>query len=141
MDYDTVSAQDFGASLRGIGMNLLVKDTEATARFLENVLGMTIHRLTKDFAIVTYNTDIFQLHQDGTYGAHPMLGLLPESPPRGGGVAIYVYENDPDTAVAQAEHYGATVIQGATDKPHGLREAMILCPDGYAWFPAVSISS
>ena len=39
-------------------------------------------------------------------------------------------------AVARAEDMGAVILQPPTDKPHGLREAYILCADGYAWVPS-----
>lgn len=57
MDYETVSAQDFGASLRGLGLNVLVRDVRRTAAFLQTVFGMQAHRLSADFAIMTYAGD------------------------------------------------------------------------------------
>ena len=51
MGYDTISAEDFGASLRGMGLNLLVRDVQAQCAMLEAVFGMTAHRISKDFAI------------------------------------------------------------------------------------------
>jgi predicted enzyme related to lactoylglutathione lyase len=136
MDYETVSAEDFGKSLRGIGLNLLVRDVMATAEFLREVFEVGVHRLSKDFAIITYGDQVFQLHADGTYHANPLLNLLPENPPRGAGVEIRFYDTDPDAAAARAEAHGATILQAPTDKPHGLREAYILCDDGYAWVPS-----
>ncbi|MCV3269830.1 VOC family protein [Roseobacter sinensis] len=136
MDYETVSAEDFGKSLRGIGLNLLVRDVRETATFLEHVFGMGVHRLSEDFAILTYGVQLFQLHSDGTYGSNPLLGLLPENPPRGAGIEIRLYDTDPEAAVARAEAAGAVILQAPTDKPHGLREAYILCGDGYAWVPS-----
>lgn len=136
MDFETVSAEDFGRSLRGIGLNVLVRDVLAECDFLEAVFGMGIHRRTADFAIVAYGSQVFQLHRDGTYHANPLLGLLPENPPRGAGLEIRLYDTDPDAAAARAEAAGATILQPPTDKPHGLREAYILCPDGYAWVPS-----
>lgn len=136
MDYENVSAEAFGAGLRGIGLNILVRDVHATARFLQEVFGLEIHRLSADFAIVTYGAQVFQLHSDGTYQSNPLLGLLPEKPPRGAGIEIRLFDTDPDTAVVRAEAYGAMVLQVAKDKPHGLREAYILCGDGYAWVPS-----
>lgn len=133
MDYETVKAEVFGASLTGIGMNILVRDVPAQVAFLEQVFGMKGHRVTQDFAILTYHGHIMQVHADHTYGANPLLGLLPEQPPRGAGVEIRLYHTDPDEAVKRAEETGAYVLQGATDKPHGLREAYILCENGYAW--------
>jgi uncharacterized glyoxalase superfamily protein PhnB len=133
MDYETVSAEDFGASLRGIGLNLLVRDVGREVAFLETVIGMKSFQPTADFAIMTYGDQVFQLHSDGTYHSHPLLGLLPENPPRGVGIEIRLYDTDPDDACARAEGAGATVLQSPTDKPHGLREAYILCENGYAW--------
>lgn len=136
MDYQTVKADDFGRSLTGIGLNLLVRDVPAECRFLENVFGMACRQVTKDFAIVTYGAQVFQLHADGTYHSNPLLGLLPESPPRGAGIEIRLYDTDPDEAAARAEAAGGTILQAPADKPHGLREAYILCGDGYAWVPS-----
>ncbi len=83
MDYETVPAEDFGASLQGLGINLLVTDVKATAAFLADVFGMGIHRRSDDFAIVTYGNQVFQLHADATDHSNPLQGLLPE-PPRVG---------------------------------------------------------
>lgn len=136
MDYDSVGAEEFGASLRGIGLNILVRDVLAEAAFLEAVFGMTAHQATSDFAIMRHRENVFQLHSDGTYHSNPLLGLLPESPPRGAGIEIQLYDTDPDRAVALAQEKGAMILQEPTDKPHGLREAYILCENGYAWVPS-----
>ena len=136
MDYASVEADDFGRSLRGIGLNLLVRDVAAEVAFLETVFEMKAHQPTADFAIMTYGDQVFQLHSDGTYHANPLLGLLPENPPRGAGLEIRLYDTDPDAAVVRAQSVGATILAEAADKPHGLREAYILDQDGYAWVPS-----
>ena len=133
MDYETVDADSFGKSLRGIGLNLLVLDVPAECAFLAEVFGMKTHQVTKDFAIVTYGDQVFQVHSDGTYHSNPLLSLVPETPPRGGGIEIRLYDSDPEDAAAKAEAFGATILQEPTDKPHGLRECYILCDNGYAW--------
>lgn len=135
MDFETVDAADFGASLRGLGINILVTDVLRTAKFLADVFEMQAHRLSADFAIMTYGGQVFQLHSDGTYHSNPLLGLLPENPPRGAGVEIRLYDTDPDIACGRARLSGGTVLQEPAEKPHGLREAYILCTDGYAWVP------
>lgn len=133
MDFETVSAEEFGASLRGLGINLLVRDVRASAAFLETVFGLGVHRLSDDFAIITYGSQVFQLHSDGTYAGHPLQELLPENPPRGRGVQIHLFDTDPDEAVAKAEEAGGMVLAAPKAKPHGLVEAFILDPDGYCW--------
>ncbi len=136
MDYDSIDADSFGRGLRGIGLNLLVRDVGAQVAFLKAVFDMRAHQPTADFAIMAYGDQVFQLHSDGTYHANPLLGLLPENPPRGGGIEIRLYDTDPEEAVARATAHGATILQAPTDKPHGLREAYILCDNGYAWVPS-----
>ncbi|WP_027245176.1 glyoxalase/bleomycin resistance/dioxygenase family protein [Leisingera daeponensis] len=136
MVYEQTDADSFGRSLRGIGINLLVRDVPAEVAFLETVFGLKGHQVSKDFAIVTYGGQVFQLHSDGTYADNPLLGLLPENPPRGAGIEIRLYDTDPDAAAARAEAAGLTILQAPADKPHGLREAYILCDNGYAWVPS-----
>ena len=136
MNYDDITPEDFGASLRGLGLNLLVRDVARQVSFLEQVFGMKAFQPTADFAIMTYGNQLLQLHSDGTYHSNPLLGLLPESPPRGGGIEIRLYDSDPEASCHKAETAGGTVLQAPTDKPHGLREAYILCENGYAWVPS-----
>lgn len=133
MDFETVSPEDFGASLRGMGLNILVRDVVRQVAFLEDVFGMKGHRVSADFAIMTYADQVMQIHVDGTYASHPLLGLLPETPPRGAGAQFHLFETDPDAAAEKAEAAGGHVLQPPTDKPHGLRETFILCENGYAW--------
>ena len=100
MDFETVTPEGFGASLRGLGLNLLVRDVRREVAFLEAVFGMIGLRVSGDFAIMAYGEQLMQLHADGTYAAHPALGLLPESGPRGAGAQIHLFESDPDAAAA-----------------------------------------
>lgn len=137
MDLETIGAADFGRSLTGLGLNLLCRDVRGMASFLERVFGLGIHRLSDDFALVRHGAVLIQLHSDATFARHPLHDLLPESPPRGAGVQLYLFGIDPDTAVSRAEAQGGMVIEAPADKPHGLREATILSPEGYAFSPAV----
>jgi len=139
MDLETVAPATFGRSLRGVGINFLCRDVEAMARFLEAVFGLSIHRQSRDFALVRHGEALMQLHSDATFGRHPLHALLPQSPPRGAGMQLYLFGIDPDMAVARAGAAGGVVIEAATDKPHGLREATILSPEGYAFSPAVAL--
>ncbi|WP_375568149.1 VOC family protein [Seohaeicola saemankumensis] len=133
MDFDSVTAADFGRSLSGLGLNLLVRDVPREARFLVDVFGMQAHRLSQDFAIISYHGQLLQLHADVTYHANPLLSLLPESGPRGAGAELRLFQSDPDQAAARVDAAGGMILQPPTDKPHGLREAYIMDPDGYVW--------
>ncbi len=139
MDYDTIAAPDFGHALRTISVNLLVRDVLAEVAFLTRVFDMQAHRVSPDFAIMLHAGQPFQLHADQTYHANPLLSLLPESGPRGAGIELRLHEADPDQAAERlVEFPDAVLLQAPTDKKHshGLREAIILCPMGYAWVPS-----
>jgi predicted enzyme related to lactoylglutathione lyase len=137
MDLETTPARDFAHSLQGISLNLLVRDVPGHVAFLVAVFGMNAHRTSRDFAILTYHGQAFQIHSDASFASHPLPSLLPESGPRGAGIELRLHETDPDTACAQAEAAGGIVLAAPRDKPgHGLREAVILDPAGYAWVPS-----
>jgi predicted enzyme related to lactoylglutathione lyase len=137
LNLETVTAAAFGRSLQGLGLNLLCRDVRAMAGFLQQVFGLTIHRLSDDFALARHAGALIQLHRDATFSRHPLHALLPEAPPRGTGVQVYLFGIDPDTACARAPAAGGMVIEPPSDKPHGLREATILAPEGYAFSPAI----
>lgn len=143
MDYETVAATTFGQALTGITLNLLCRDVRREVAFLTSVLGLQAHRVSGDFAIVSHGAAVLQLHSDGSFAAHPLHALLPEAGPRGAGAEIRLHGIDPDGAAARAEALAeATLLSKATDKPgHGLREAVILCPEGYAWVPSVALGT
>lgn len=136
MDYETVSAADFGRALKGLGVNILTRDVKAKVAFLTEVFAMQAHRVTADFAILTYGDALFQIHADHTYHSHPLPSLLSEAGARGAGVELRLYDTDPDVAATRAEACGATVLQVPANKPHGLRECVILDEEGYAWLPS-----
>ncbi|MBZ8117981.1 glyoxalase [Roseovarius sp. LXJ103] len=133
MDYETISPEGFGASLRGMGLNILVRDVARQVAFLVDVFEMQAFQPSEDFAIMRYGDQVMQLHVDATYHSNPLLGLVPEAGPRGGGAELRFYDTDPDACAARAEAFGAYILQPPTDKPHGLRETYILCENGYAW--------
>jgi predicted enzyme related to lactoylglutathione lyase len=138
MDLETVPADTFGRSLTGVGLNILTRDAAALASFMVEVFGLTAHRVSRDFAILRHGEALIQLHADATYGAHPLSGLLPEAGLRGAGMQVFLFGVDPDAAAARAEAAGGVVLEPPADKPHGLREATVLAPEGQAFSPAVA---
>jgi catechol 2,3-dioxygenase-like lactoylglutathione lyase family enzyme len=136
------SADTYGRSLKGLGINLLVRDVARSARFARDVLGAEIVVSDADFAVLQQgpagpHQASWMLHADGTYHSHPLPGLLSDVQIRGVGVEIRLYHCDPDKAAASAKAHQHHVLAEPADKPHGLREAYILDPDGYCWVPSL----
>ena len=140
-DKEFMSAEDYGRSLKGLGINLLVREVARGVAFAHDVLGAHVVYADKDFAVLRYangpTSAEWMLHSDGSYHSNPLLGLIGDASVRGVGLEVRLYHCDPDAAVARAQAHGHHVLQEATDKPHGLREAYILDPDGYCWVPGV----
>jgi uncharacterized glyoxalase superfamily protein PhnB len=110
-------------------------------KFAEDVLGATTTYADEDFAAMRLNGADFMLHADHTYEDNPVSGLIQGLEGRGAGVELRVYGCDPDQAEARAREGGWTVLTGTLDKPHGLRECVILDDDGYCWVPGIPIAS
>lgn len=140
-DKDFMPAEEYGRTLAGLGINLLVRDVGRGVAFARDVLDAQIVFADKDFAVLRYANGPtraeWMLHRDGTYHSHPLLNLLGDAQIRGVGAELRLYHCDPDAAAQRAKAHGHHVLQEATDKPHGLREAYILDPDGYCWVPGV----
>jgi len=130
----------FGRGLaRGLGINLLVHDVETVARFQARVLGAEVRYWDRDFAILTAEGATWMLHHDRTYRDHPLGGIARAAEGRGAGAELRLYGRDPDVAEAEARALDGVVLAGAADKPHGLREAYILDPEGYLWVPGIPV--
>lgn len=121
----------------GLGVNLLVRDVEAAARWQAAVLGAKVHYWDCDFAVLEAAGAAWMLHHDRTYRNHPLSGIAAAAAGRGAGAELRLYGRDPDAAVAAAEAAGGVVLAGAADKPHGVREAHLIDPEGYCWVPTV----
>ena len=135
----------YGRSMKpGFGVNLLVTDIARAARWQVAVLGARVVYREGDFAIVTGQGATWFLHNDRSYGRHPLVGLAQAAEARGAGAELRLYGTDPDAAAAAAaraaDTLGGGVLDGAADKPHGLREAYLVDADGYCWVPCVALS-
>src|SRR5215470_8689945 len=92
----------YGRSLRGLTINLLVRDIAAALPFHREVLGAEVVYSDPDFAVLRYGTVEWMLHADHTYEAHPLHPSLVEALPRGVGAELRLHGRDPDTAEAAA---------------------------------------
>lgn len=130
-------APDYGRALKGLGVNLLVVDMDRAIAFQTEVLAAEVVYADPDFAVLRGCGAEWMLHADHTYADHPLRGSLNAAIPRGVGAELRLHGRDPDAAEAAARARGDVVLAGAGDKPHGLREAYIVDPDGYLWVPDV----
>ena len=132
-------APEYGRRLRGLGVNLIVRDTLAALSFQSEVLAADILHNDPDFAAMQAFGAEWMLHADHTYNNHSVNGILNDRPARGIGVELRLYGRNPDDAEAKARALGFEVLAGTSDKPHGLREAYIIDQDGYLWVPSVPL--
>jgi catechol 2,3-dioxygenase-like lactoylglutathione lyase family enzyme len=128
----------YGRSLRGLGVNMLVRDTARAAAFARDVLGLMVVYVDADLAVLRHGEHEWMAHADHTYDAHALLPRTKVAALRGGGIELRVHDTDPDAAWAGALQRGYEVLEPASDKPHGLREAYILDADGYVWVPDIA---
>jgi catechol 2,3-dioxygenase-like lactoylglutathione lyase family enzyme len=126
-------APQYGAGLQGLSVNLLVSDIAASVDFAVTVLGATAVYADPDFAVLRLGPAEWMLHADHTYGDHSLRGFVQGREGRGAGIELRLHHMDPDAAEARAREAGHTVLAGSLDKPHRLREAYFLDPDGYCW--------
>lgn len=140
-DFATATGAEIGRALTSFGVNLLVRNAARTASFLTKVLGFTQIRLGDGFGLFRLGDVLVQIHEDATYGTHPLLSLLPENSARGAGAELRLFECAPDDAEARARLHGYVVLRESLDRPHGLRECFLLDPDGYCWVPSRRLRS
>lgn len=81
------------------------------------------------------------LHGDRAYRDHPLGRAVASESARGAGVELRLYGADPDEVARRAEKAGGVVLCPPLDKPHGLREACIVDPEGYLWAPSVAVKA
>jgi hypothetical protein len=118
-------ADAFGRALGpGIGLNLLVGDIEAAARFQARVLGAVVDYWDRDFAILRAQGAVWMLHSDRSYRDHPLSGVATAAEGRGAGAELRLYGRDPDVAgrrrSGRIRRQAARGARGLYPRPGGL---------------------
>ena len=134
-----VSAPDYGRSLRGLGFNLIVRDVPRAVKFAVDVLGATAFFANDSFAAMKLNGGDICFTMTAPIRVIQLSGVVKGVETRGIGVELRIYGCDPDVAEADAKAGGWTLLSGTLDKPHGLRECMIIDDEGYLWIPSVHL--
>ncbi len=124
---------EYGRTLTGLSVNLIVRDVAKSLPFYRDVLGLTVLYADADFvALRTGNTNV-QLHADHTYDHQPWASRLMDAGKRGLGAEIRIMGIDPDVAERRARAQGVTVLTATKDWPHGWRDVVLEDPDGYTF--------
>jgi len=132
---------EYGKSLDGLTLNLLVTDMARAVEFHTKVLGVDVVYSDPDITIVRGFGTRWMIHGDHTYDQHALLPIAQSAEKRGAGLEMRLHLRDPDVAAAMASNLGFEVLDGPRDQPdHGLREVHILDQDGYVWVPDIPLA-
>ena len=128
-----MSAADYGRTLSGLSVNLIVRDVARSVPFYTSVLELRLLYSDEDFAAFERDGVKLQLHADHAYSGMPWASLLREHGRRGLGAEIRILGIDPDAAQQRARDGGFTVAVPVRDWPHGWRDCLLEDPDGYTF--------
>lgn len=134
-----MKAADYGRTLRGLTLNLLVSQVEPALLFHRQVLGAELVYADPDFAVLRGYGAEWMLHADHTYLGHPVGKTAGGSARRGAGLELRLHGRDPDEAEAAARRLGFEVLLAAADTGHGVREVFLVDGDGYVWAPDIAL--
>jgi len=109
-----MSAADYGRTLSGLSVNLIVRDIARSVPFYTGVLEMRLLYSDEDFAAFERDGVRLQLHADHTYARMPWATRLTESAQRGLGA---------DLVEAGVEGFGC--VEAADDGLLVAREAAL----------------
>jgi len=134
-----MSAADYGRTLTGLSVNLIVRDVSRSIPFYTGVLELRLLYSDDDFAAFERDGAKLQLHADHTYARMPWADRLSEGTRRGFGAEIRILGIDPDAAEKRAREAGFTVAVSVRDWPHGWRDCVLEDPDGYTFAVGVPL--
>jgi len=134
-----LSAADYGRTLSGLSVNLIVRDVVRSIPFYTKVLELRLLYSDEDFAAFEREGMRLQLHADHTYARMPWAARLREDSRRGLGAEIRILGVDPDAAEKRARDGGFTVLVAVRDWPHGWRDCVLEDPDGYTFAVGVPL--
>jgi len=134
-----MSAADYGRTLSGLTVNLIVRDVARSIPFYSGVLELRLLYSDEDFAAFEREGVKLQLHADHTYAQMPWAARLRQDAPRGLGAEIRILGIDPDAAEKRAREGGYTVAVPVRDWPHGWRDCLLEDPDGYVFAVGVPL--
>jgi catechol 2,3-dioxygenase-like lactoylglutathione lyase family enzyme len=125
-------APEYGRLLRGLSVNLIVRDVAAALPFYTEILGLRLHYSDPDFAALAGEDRIrITLHADHTYDSQPEASRLATPGKRGTGAEIRLMGFDADDIERRARALGYEVTVPAFVPGHRWRECRLEDRDGY----------
>ena len=134
-----MSAAEYGRTLSGLSVNLIVRDVARSVPFYSDVLELRLLYSDEDFAAFERDGVKLQIHADHAYARMPWAGRLRDESRRGLGAEIRILGIDPDAAERRARDGGFTVAVPVRDWPHGWRDCVLEDPDGYTFAVGVPL--
>jgi catechol 2,3-dioxygenase-like lactoylglutathione lyase family enzyme len=134
-----MSAAEYGRTLAGLSVNLIVRDVARSVPFYTDVLELRLLYSDEDFAAFERDGVKLQIHADHTYARMPWAARLRDESPRGLGAEVRILGIDPDAAEQRARDGGFTVAVAVRDWPHGWRDCVLEDPDGYTFAVGVPL--
>ena len=134
-----MSAADYGRTLTGLSVNLIVRDVARSVPFYTDVLELRLLYSDEDFAAFERDGVKVQIHADHAYARMPWAGRLRDESRRGLGAEIRILGIDPDAAERRARDRRFTVAVPVRDWPHGWRDCVLEDPDGYTFAVGVPL--
>lgn len=128
-----MTAAEYGRTLTGLSLNLIVRDVQRSLLFYTEVLGFRAVYFDPDFAALEREGVRLQLHADHTYENMPWASRLSSPERRGLGAEIRIMGIEPEPAERAARERGFTVLLPTRERGHGWREVIVEDPDGYAF--------
>ena len=113
---------------------LTCKDAAAEIKFCEDAFGAALRSQRKSpdgqtiHATLSIGAALLMVH-----GEVAQLSSRPPQPDGSSSVVIYLYVDDTDRTVQNAERSGATILLPVIDQPWGDRVGRIMDPAGHVW--------
>lgn len=128
-----MTAAQYGRTLAGLSVNLIVRDVARSVDFYTTVLGFNTRYSDPDFAALVREGVHLTLHADHAYESVPWTSRLAGPGKRGAGAEIRILGIDPESVARAARERGDPVLYGPLTKAHGWHEVHVEDPDGYVF--------
>ena len=113
-------------------ITLFVEDLGATRQFYLDVFGLPIHFENDDSAVFKFGETVINLLR--VTNANELISPAVVAPPDAGSRMVFtIGVDDVDAMCEMLATRGVELLNGAMDRPWGIRTASFVDPAGYIW--------